>query len=189
MSSRSCKERTTARYADRCGLAASRIVSGNGLAAKSHETTTRLRRPLLAAWGRNLARAVIQVTSWEGRVCPKAGCSAHSSNSMNERPLSGNVSRPFNVSFVSGTGNGPLRWPTRRHATRFCRSDEAVRMSAYAGTRQSHRWCLDRWCNIADPRNVSPVHLSNAPGAQYASEGKDMTDLEPAAIADARLDA
>lgn len=37
--------------------------------------------------------------------------------------------------------------------------------------------------------NVSPVHLSNAPGAQYASEGKDMTDLEPAAIADARLDA
>ena len=37
--------------------------------------------------------------------------------------------------------------------------------------------------------NVFPVHLSNAPGAQYASEGKDMTDLEPAAIADARLDA
>ena len=37
--------------------------------------------------------------------------------------------------------------------------------------------------------NVFPVHLSNAPGVQYASEGKDMTDLEPAAIADARLDA
>lgn len=37
--------------------------------------------------------------------------------------------------------------------------------------------------------NVFPVHLPNAPGAQYASEGKDMTDLEPALIADARLGA
>jgi len=37
--------------------------------------------------------------------------------------------------------------------------------------------------------SMSFLHLSNAPGAQYASEGKDMTDLEPAAIADARLDA